>query len=598
MAAKCAYVEKIGTVYYVRKRIPRAWKGRVAGEVVRLSLRTKDRALALKWGLEALAVFEELLRMEPEEALKQLTRRLVDEQLLLPGAMTGTDLVRRRALGNVGAKIIREARKNLGLGEHLDALYRELVFFNQATVEGESDYESRPAEEKDTPKLKPRHFDLSGFDAVLEALGAAAGQPMDVSHISPAAEGLPEKASSPTAQPAAGRGGPVVGASKVHTLRSLMDDYFGRTGKQTGSDNRANIERAIKLFEDLCPDVKTLAVTDIPLPLWDQLYEFVQDIPHMRGRASPDNLVTFTRQKQAEGKDYPKLSVATLNSNYLGAITRMVRHGNARRFFTWQAPPLVIAEKKRAAQGKRRVPFSSEEITAVTSCPVYLGSANRRHRYSPGTSIFADDHIYWSPLISMHSGMRVTEIGLLRFDQLQPWFGRPTLVLELDGQHGDAGEEGYKTGNALRRLPIHEQLLDRGFLHFWNRQQSLGYERPFPDWTPHIKGGRDGRPEVHFEADFFNAHRLSWNVPTHRARKLTFHSFRGFFIQACHDARINPYTILKWVGHDDDTEAKTSDVHRGYLNDDLTAEEVGEIDKVKVPLGPVMSFADWLRSRS
>ena len=41
---------------YVRKRIPRAWKGRVEGEVVRLSLRTKDRALALKWGLEALAV--------------------------------------------------------------------------------------------------------------------------------------------------------------------------------------------------------------------------------------------------------------------------------------------------------------------------------------------------------------------------------------------------------------------------------------------------------------------------------------------------------------------------------------------------------------
>ena len=37
MAAKCAYVEKIGAVYYVRKRIPRAWTGRVAGDVLRLS---------------------------------------------------------------------------------------------------------------------------------------------------------------------------------------------------------------------------------------------------------------------------------------------------------------------------------------------------------------------------------------------------------------------------------------------------------------------------------------------------------------------------------------------------------------------------------
>lgn len=586
MAAKCAYVEKVGAVYYVRKRIPRAWKGRVEGDVVRFSLRTKDRALALKWGLEALAVFEELLRMAPEDALKHLTRRLVDEQLLLPEAMTGADLARRRALGNVGAKIIREARKNLGLGEHLDALYRELVFFNHATVQGEADYERRPIEDKDAPKPKPRQFDLSGFDAVLEALGAPAGDPP---HKSPVA--------APLAQPVGME--PVAGeASTVHTLRSLMHDYFGRTGKETGSDNRSNIERAVKLFEDLCPQVKTLAVMDIPLPIWDQLYEFVQEIPHMRGRASPDNLVTFTREKQAEGSDYPRLSVTTLNSNYLGAVTRLVRHGNTRRLFAWQAPPLVIPEKKRTSKGKSRVPFSSEEITAITSCPVYLGSANRRHRYSPGTSIFADDHIYWSPLISMHSGMRVTEIGLLRFDQLQPWFGRPTLVLELDDQQGEAGVEGYKTGNAIRRLPIHQQLLDRGLLDFWDRQQRLGYERPFPDWTQHVKGGRDGRPEVHFEADFFNAHRLNWNVPPHRARKLTFHSFRGFFIQACHDARINPYTVLKWVGHDDATEAKTSDVHRGYLNEDLTADEVGEIDKVNVPLGPVMSFSDWLKARS
>jgi len=50
MAAKCAFIEKVGAVYYVRKRIPRAWKGRVDGEVLRLSLRTKDRMQALRFG--------------------------------------------------------------------------------------------------------------------------------------------------------------------------------------------------------------------------------------------------------------------------------------------------------------------------------------------------------------------------------------------------------------------------------------------------------------------------------------------------------------------------------------------------------------------
>jgi len=60
MAAKCAYVEKVGGVYYVRKRIPRAWKGGAEGEVLRLSLRTKDRAQALNWSLEALVQHKSL----------------------------------------------------------------------------------------------------------------------------------------------------------------------------------------------------------------------------------------------------------------------------------------------------------------------------------------------------------------------------------------------------------------------------------------------------------------------------------------------------------------------------------------------------------
>src|SRR5690606_13391058 len=190
--------------------------------------------------------------------------------------------------------------------------------------------------------------DLSGFDAVLEALGAA----------------------KPEAKPAAATPLPLVRPAvplksvesgeaeqkDIHTLRALLDDYFKQVGKTTGSDNRANLERAVKMFEDLCPAVKTLAVPDIPLRLWDELYESVQEIPETRGRSSPANLVTFTRDMQAKGAAYPKLKASTLNSNYLGAITRLVRHGNRRRLFSYQSPPLVVAVSKRASQGTAKAP--------------------------------------------------------------------------------------------------------------------------------------------------------------------------------------------------------------------------------------------------
>ena len=40
---------------------------------------------------------------------------------------------------------------------------------------------------------------------------------------------------------------------------------------------------------------------------------------------------------------------------------------------------------------------------------------------------------------------------------------------------------------------------------------------------------------------------------------------------------------------------KTNDVHRNYLSQDLTRDEVAEIAKVKVPVGPMMSCKDWLK---
>jgi hypothetical protein len=138
-------------------------------------------------------------------------------------------------------------------------------------------------------------------------------------------------------------------------------------------------------------------------------------------------------------------------------------------------------------------------------------------------------------------------------------------------------------------------LIDIGLQDFVGHQQRKGSKKLFPDWTKHVKGGANGEPEVHYEADFFNDHRSRWNVPAERHKKLAFHSFRRFFIQACHSAKIDPYTALKMVGHDDGLKAQVNDVHANYMGSDLTAEEVGAIDGVVVPLGQVQKFQDLVR---
>lgn len=62
----------------------------------------------------------------------------------------------------------------------------------------------------------------------------------------------------------------------------------------------------------------------------------------------------------------------------------------------------------------------------------------------------------------------------------------------------------------------------------------------------------------------------------------------------------NPYTasilhrwsqILKWAGHDEDTEAKTNDVHRNCLNQDLTQAEVTASPCVMLPSSVSSTFS-------
>ncbi len=107
MAAKASYVEKVGSIYYVRQRIPRAWSQTFGDGVLRLSLRTSDRPTALRLGVGALSVFEELLSKETADGLIHLMEHIIQELDLNPDDMTREDIIRRRALQVIGAKLIR-----------------------------------------------------------------------------------------------------------------------------------------------------------------------------------------------------------------------------------------------------------------------------------------------------------------------------------------------------------------------------------------------------------------------------------------------------------------------------------------------------------
>lgn len=101
-----------------------------------MSSRTSDRPTAGRLSVGALSVFEELLLKETEDGLIHLMDHLIRELDLSPEDMTREDIIRRRALQAIGAKLIRRVGDVRVVDRISGPLREEFVHFNYATERG------------------------------------------------------------------------------------------------------------------------------------------------------------------------------------------------------------------------------------------------------------------------------------------------------------------------------------------------------------------------------------------------------------------------------------------------------------------------------
>lgn len=196
---------------------------------------------------------------------------------------------------------------------------------------------------------------------------------------------------------------------------------------------------------------------------------------------------------------------------------------------------------------KPRLSFEDSDINAILEGPV--------HGHGARPTRGCGEAAYWIPLISMYGGFRLGEIAqLIRSD-----------VIEVNGVLSfDINERGDKTAknpNSIRRVPVHQRLIDRGFVEFVKGQP----EKLFPEVKP--KGGQQAAKW----GEWFNNYlREEIGVEGNK----TFHSFRHTFIDRAKRAGIDGDLWRKITGH------SPQDVGGGYGNDELIQKLKVEIDKV------------------
>lgn len=178
--------------------------------------------------------------------------------------------------------------------------------------------------------------------------------------------------------------------------------------------------------------------------------------------------------------------------------------------------------------------WDPDELKSLFSSPIWTGCINGRQRSERGDQIIRDEK-FWVPLITLFSGMRLEEICQLQTDDIREENGIAYFDLN------DRPPRQLKNKNAVRKVPIHSELIHLGFLRyvetFGNRPHSL-----FPQLKP---GGADNK-FGHAFSKWFTRYRQQIGV---YRKNLDFHSLRHTATTLMHQASVNPMVIDHLTGH-------------------------------------------------
>jgi integrase len=183
----------------------------------------------------------------------------------------------------------------------------------------------------------------------------------------------------------------------------------------------------------------------------------------------------------------------------------------------------------------QRSMWTDDELTTLFATPIWRGSASKDRRSKPGEIVLRDEK-FWLPLIAVFSGLRQEEICQLRPSDVR----QESQIWVFDINSG--GTRQVKNSNAVRLVPVHDELVKIGILAYVERQRAAGAELVFDQLTP---GGADGRLGHNFTKWFTRYRR---DVGLYRP-SLDFHSFRHSATTFMQWANVAAPIIDELTGH-------------------------------------------------
>ncbi|KMO44300.1 hypothetical protein VQ03_03945 [Methylobacterium tarhaniae] len=276
--------------------------------------------------------------------------------------------------------------------------------------------------------------------------------------------------------------------------------------------------------------------------------------------------------KVADAEKLERIGVAAVN-NYLHNLSALFKWG-VKNWRVVRNPAEGLALPDDRDQRDLRQPFTTAQLQAIFSAPLYTGCQDDEEGYAkPGPNVVSRGR-FWVPLLSLWTGMRLGECCQLHVDDVTTLDGVPVILIDDAGEPGadDADKKRVKTEAGKRFVPVHPELERIGFLAFAEAMRRKGEKRLFPELKPDSLGYLSGPFSKWFNDKRRFLGKLSMDV-----KGVSFHSFRHNYRDALREAEIGLERVRALGGWRRDSDGEEAIYGKGLKASTLYR----EIEKVR-----------------
>jgi site-specific recombinase XerD len=322
----------------------------------------------------------------------------------------------------------------------------------------------------------------------------------------------------------------VMGKSPLHS--DLERDFFAAKARPK------NYKRALEQFREQCGDLEIAQYTE------DHCWMFRNWLDTAKDERAGELLANGTKNKK----------LASVSSLFTFSIER--RHRNVNPMRGVKAFPLAENVKK-----KRRL-YRKDELEALFVAGVR-----------------EDDWQYWSPLLGLFAGLRITESIQLRPHDVSDQFGIWHLLIQ-------PGRGQSVKRNRHRAVPVHRELIRLGFIEYAKAAQREKRDWLFADVPLIDKPGREyNAPDVETimvpsqdaASKWFGRYSDQCGVTD---SSVDFHALRGAWITYGSQQGQDLSLRMNMAGHSNGLGVHQTYIYAGPPLKSLKA----EIDKIKYPI--------------